>query len=210
MQAFYDCDSFTSVTIPDSVTSIESGAFSGCDHLASFNSKFASADKRCLIIDGVLNCFAPAELTEYTIPDNVTSIGDSAFGSCTKLTRVSIPNSVTSIGSWAFGYCTSLTSIDIPNSVTMIAGGAFRTCESLTSITIPESVTHIGEFAFYNCSKLVSLYCKPTTPPNLKSINAFGGNANGMQIFVPSESIGYYTADPVWGVLAWKIAACNF
>ncbi len=84
------------VTIPNSVTSIGKGAFSGC-----------------------------TGLTSVTIGNSVTSIGEWAFSGCTGLTSVTIPNSVTSIGSDAFSSCTGLTSITIPNSVTSIGEDAF-------------------------------------------------------------------------------------
>ncbi len=69
---------------------------------------------------------------------SVTSIGSSAFESCSSLTSVTIPDSVTSIGSGAFYDCSSLTSITIPNSVTSIGSDAFSWCESLTSVHISD------------------------------------------------------------------------
>ena len=149
--AFYGCSSLTSVTIGDSVTTIGYQAFDGCSSLQEFRGKFASEDGRCLIIDGVLNYFAPAGLTEYTIPDSVTSIESSAFSGCSSLTSVTIPDSVTTIGRFAFDDCSSLTSVTIPDSVTTIGDSAFSGCSSLTSVTIPDSVTTIGSFAFCNC-----------------------------------------------------------
>ena len=126
--AFYECTSLTSVTIPDSVTSIDEWAFYNCTSLAS-----------------------------VTIGDSVTSIGDYAFYNCRSLESITIPDSVTSIGNYAFQNCTSLTSITIPDSVTSIGNDAFYNCRSLESITIPDSVTSIGARAFYGCTSLTSI-----------------------------------------------------
>ena len=109
--AFIDCISLTSIAIPDSVTSIGNSPFRGCYNLTEFCGKYSSSDSRCLIVDGVLNSFAPAELTQYSIPDNVTSIGINAFRGCTSLTSIIISDSVTSIVNGAFYDCTSLSSI---------------------------------------------------------------------------------------------------
>ncbi len=124
----YYCRSLTSVTIPNSVTSIGKYAFGDC-----------------------------SGLTSVTIGNSVTSIGEWAFGGCSSLTSVTIPNSVTSIGDWAFGVCSSLTSVTIPNSVTSIGEGTFYECSSLTSVTIGNSVTSIGHQAFYGCTGLTSV-----------------------------------------------------
>ena len=110
-EAFCWCESLTSVTIPDSVTEIGDYAFSNCSSLQEFKGKFASEDGRCLIIDCVLYSFAPAGLTEYTIPDSVTTIEYATFDDCSSLTSVTIPDSVTTIGTQAFRGCSSLTSV---------------------------------------------------------------------------------------------------
>ncbi len=156
-RAFYDCENLTSVTISDSVTTIGSLAFKSCISLKEFKGEFASADGRCLIIDGTLNSFAPYGLTEYIIPDSVTSIGEWAFYDCENLTSVIIPNSVTSIGERAFYDCENLTSVIIPNSVTSIGELAFSFCDNLTSVTIGSSVTSIGNSAFWGCDNLTSI-----------------------------------------------------
>ena len=88
---------------------------------------------------------------DITIPSSITSIGISAFRTCSGLTSVTIPNSVTSIGSEAFDGCRGLTSVTIPNSVTSIEAFVFNSCSSLTSVTIPNSVKSIGQNAFQYC-----------------------------------------------------------
>lgn len=181
--AFYGCRSLKSVVIPGSVTSIGICAFSYCTDLESFQGNFASPDKRCLIVDGVLTSFAPAHLTEYSIPATVTSIGYYAFYSCSALKSIVIPNSVTSIGICALYRCSALTSIDIPNSVTTIGNYAFSGCSALTSVEIPASVTSIGYYAFYCCTSLISV----TIPASVTSI--------GFGCFMRCEKLDMLTAE---------------
>ena len=166
------CGKQGAYTIPNSVTSIEEGAFDEC-----------------------------RRLTSVTIPNSVTSIGVGAFINCCSLTSVKIPKSVASIGFGAFSSCHSLTSIEvanddpnyssidgvlfnkqqtvliqcpcgkqgaytIPNGVTSIEDSAFSGCRNLTSVTIPNSVTSIEECAFFECRRLTSV----TIPNSVASI----------------------------------------
>ena len=163
-EAFYDCDSLTSIVIPDSVTVIGNEAFYDCDSLTSItvdenNTAFASIDGNLYNKDKttLIQYAIGKTATEFTIPDDVTSIGSSAFESCDSLTSIVIPDSVTSIGEDAFAWCDSLTSVTIGNSVTSIGDEAFAWCYSLTSVTIPDSVTSIGSSAFSSCYSLTSV-----------------------------------------------------
>ncbi len=174
--AFSGCWRLTSVSIPNSVTSIGGNAFSSCYGLTSIvvaedNSRYDSRDNCNAIIETQTNTLI-AGCSETTIPNSVTSIGESAFAGCSGLTSgsgltsVTIPNSVTSIGREAFVNCSGLTSVTIPNSVTSIGDWAFRGCWGLTSVTIPNSVTSIGFGAFEGCSGLTSV----TIPNSVTSI----------------------------------------
>ena len=149
--AFRNCSSLTSVTIPNSVTSIGSSAFRNCSSLTSVTIP------NSVTSIGEWAFYGCSGLTSVTIPNSVTSIGESVFEDCSGLTSVTIPNSVTSIGNYAFYNCTGLTSVTIPNSVTSIGNSAFSSCSGLTSVTIPSSVTSIGESAFWDCSGLTSV-----------------------------------------------------
>ena len=112
----------TSVTIPDSVTSIPDAAFVNC-----------------------------SQLTNISIPNSVTSIGSFAFEGCTKLESITLPSSLLTISEFLFYDCSQLTTIHIPDSVSSIRQYAFYNCRNLKTIRIPVSVTSIGSYAFDDC-----------------------------------------------------------
>lgn len=112
----------TSVTIPDSVTSIDDNAFGFC-----------------------------SQLTNISIPNSVTSIGFSAFAHCTSLKSITLPSSLNSISEALFSGCSQLTTIHIPDAVPSIQSYAFYNCGNLETIRIPVSVTSIGGCAFAGC-----------------------------------------------------------
>lgn len=108
---FQSCDALTSVTISsDKLNSVGDSVFYSCKNLKEINGAWASSDKRCFVIGGKINSFAPAELTEYTIPEGVTAIGIQAFAQYS-LERITISESVISIGPSAFYFTKSLKTI---------------------------------------------------------------------------------------------------
>ena len=113
--------------------------------LKSIKCRYSSKDGRCIVMDGNLVDFAPGGLTEYTIPNGVTSIagecdydcqGYTAFSDCTELQKITIPSTVTRIGDGAFRGCTGLTSIIMSDNVTEIGADAFAWCSNLKSVTV--------------------------------------------------------------------------
>lgn len=120
--AVFPNSAVTSVTIPDSITSIPDAAFVNC-----------------------------SQLTNISIPNSVTYIGFSAFSSCTSLKSITLPSSLSFISGSLFSGCSQLTTIHIPDSVSSIGSYAFYNCGELETIRIPVSVTFIRDFAFDGC-----------------------------------------------------------
>ena len=192
-------EKITSVTIPDSVTSISPYAFYYCENLKSVT--IGNGVTRIYNL-AFANC---ANLQNVTIGNNVSYIGYEAFGACDSLTSVTIPDSVTFIDDRAFSSCVSLTQISVDENnpyyisidgnlytkdgktmmqyatgkkdasfsildgVTRIDVDAFACAKNLTTITIPDSVISIGEFAFSDCTSLTSV----TIPDSVTSIGEF-------------------------------------
>ncbi|MBR1560206.1 MAG: leucine-rich repeat protein [Clostridia bacterium] len=113
------------VVIPDGVTVIGPGAFSGCE-----------------------------SVTRVTIPRGVTTIGFEAFCACFGVTELVLPDTVVTIGGEAFADMENLTRVVMPEGVEYIGDWAFSRCYSLTDLSIPASVTYIGEDAFRYCVEL--------------------------------------------------------
>ena len=156
--AFYGCKSLTSITIPSSVVTIIGNSFYGWHGILNNESKAFIYEDHVLFNKNKTTLIAyRAKGTNYTIPNSVRTIGDSAFCGCDSLTSINIPNSVRTIGDSAFMWCKSLANINIPNSVTTIGDSAFWGCDSLTNINIPNSVTTIGNSAFAFCNSLTSI-----------------------------------------------------
>ena len=145
--AFEDCPSITEITV------------------STENTTYRSNENCIITIEGgalVLGC------QTSIIPNDgsIKSIHNNAFSSCIRLTEITIPESVTSIGDYAF-QGTSLSSVIIPDSVTHIGIAAFRDCQLLESAVLPSNLTTISELMFYECTSLSSI----TIPASVTTID---------------------------------------
>ena len=181
-EAFNGCTALTTVILPEDITYIGDAAFSGCAALATVSTSTENPQEGIHFPESITsygkNALARVPITEFTLPNNMTTVPDGLFQGCTALKSVTLHNGVTSIGLRAFEGCTELKSIVLPDEVTTIAQGAFKG-SGLTSITIPQNVTLLGELdghtsdygVFQGCASLE----KVTLPATLKAIgmNAF-------------------------------------
>ncbi len=126
--AFYNCSALTDLTIPKSVTFIAASTFYNC-----------------------------SSLTEMTVPNGVTNLDAYTFYNCTSLKRVTIPGSVLSLGNNTFGYCTALTEVTIPEGLTTIGDSAFSDCSSLKTLQLSGTVNYAGSRMVINCLALTAV-----------------------------------------------------
>ncbi len=148
--AFSYCEKITSISIPNSVKEIGEWAFANCKSLTSISLP-------CNITEINKSLLSRTNIKSITIPNGVRVIGEYAFAECPNLTSIVLPNSVLSIENHAFEGCKELSSITLSNNLTSIGIDAFRRCEHLSSIVLPDSLASIGEWAFADCISLKSI-----------------------------------------------------
>ena len=148
--AAFEKSPLKTLTIPSGVTSIGNGAFSN-SHLTSIQ----LPDGAQL---GAMLFYQCYELTDVTLPADLTVIGDSMFENCTKLTHVTIPSGVTRIERETFAMCGALEEIRLPEGVESIGVIAFSGCVAMTGAYLPRSLTTIESGAFSACRSLTDVY----------------------------------------------------
>ena len=119
----------TSVTLPDTLETIDVEAFCHCVNLETVH-----------------------------FPDGLWMIGADAFSFCSSLTRLELPDSLTTVELRAFWQCTSLSEVVFPENLTWIRTRAFAGCTSLTRVVLPEKVTTVDDDAFGECEGLTEIY----------------------------------------------------
>lgn len=149
--AFRNCSQLESITLPQSLVSIDNYAFRNCSGLkslaipASVTRIGNSAFRFC------------SSLTLIAVPEGVTAIGKEVFYHCDHLESITLPKGITEVGDYAFAYCTALADVKLSNRLASIGDYAFAYCKELSNVTVPEEVKRIGQGAFQGCDRLASI-----------------------------------------------------
>lgn len=182
--AFKNCSQLTSIALPDQVTELGNGAFSGSGLTAitlpanitkigtycfwgCTNMKSANIQAQLTAIPE--GAFSQADLNEVTIPNTVTEIGTAAFQFCYSLNNIKGLYHVTKIKDYAFNMCKALESINLPATLQSMDIQSLSNCDKLTTITIPASVSYIGKSAFINDASLTSILVEPASESYLSA-----------------------------------------
>ena len=191
--------------IPNSVTCIESGSFSGC---SSVTSVVIPNSVKYIRSDAFLDC---TNLTAVHITDlakwcNISFASNTSnplyyakklYLNGVEIKDLIIPNNVKEILLRTFK-CLDLTSVTIPNSVTSIGNEAFDGCSGLTSVNIGNGVKSIGNYAFRNCAELTDVYCYAENVPSTQSYAFDGSYIEYATLHVPAASVEQYKATAPW------------
>jgi len=237
-RAFEQCRNLKTIDIPNTVTFIDEMAFLGCGGLTAINViDVGATNGHYNSEDGVLFnkdktsllLYPQSKQGDYTVPnsvirieesaftgragltsvnmgDHVTYIGRSAFEGCTNMRSIRFKNSVPTIGIYAFYKCTGLTSVKIPYGVTSIGGWAFDQCSALQSVSIPSTVSSIENSAFWYCTALTSITNYATTPQTIDFSVFDLVDKSACTLYVPAESIDAYRAAEYWSAFEHIVA----
>ena len=211
--AFEWCTALTSVTIPNTVTTIKSFAFAECENLRDLaiycggvhfhDSGTGSGDinsfKSCKKLTNVYisDLQKWCSITYDKIESSPLYYAKHLFLNGKEITDLVIPENVTSISDFAFYGCESIKTLTLTNGVTSIGEQAFYGCTGLTSLVIPANVTNISANAFAS-SLLKNVVVKSSTPPLLKGSAFNTPTANHGTLFVPNGTWDAYAFDNVW------------
>lgn len=178
--AFSECKNLKSVTIPDSVTDLAGYSFADCPKLASV--KIGKGIKK-LNSCTFSNC---TSLSNVSLPNGLVELYYSVFKNCDALTSITLPSSLKIIGEYAFSDCDGLKEFVIPDTVTTVKDNAFSKCNNLEKITVGANITEIPSRFVQECSNLKTVVFKSKKIKAFRSY-AFNGCTSLNNVTIPSS-----------------------
>ena len=161
--AFINCMSLSSLTIPSTVEIIDTKyAFGNQSQNTSpwWESYSANTNNHygnIVYINDVAVAATSTTVSTFNFKENTKCIAGGCFNNYTNFSTINIPSTVKYIGNSAFYGCSNLSQLTLNEGLEIIEGQTFRQCEKLTSVTIPNSVTTLGSYAFSDDSGLTSV-----------------------------------------------------
>jgi len=164
--AFEYGSSMTALTIPKTVTSVSTSAFTNATGLASLTICDGERNLSISLPNSPLTqLYLGRNITNYgafkgatnltlTVGDNITDLKDGLFAGATNLKSIALPECLASIGKSFFYNCNALITVNIPGNMTEIKAYTFQNCKSLKSVHIPNNITAIRYQAFSGCDNL--------------------------------------------------------
>lgn len=177
-EAFYECRSLTSITLPASVTAIGEESFRYCSSLRSVS-------------------MAEQGGSAYASMSAAPGIGKQAFYYCSALQQMSFPGKITYIGEQAFQNCAVLSEVQLPEGVTSIGPRAFYQCAGLKHLGLPSTLQAMESEAFAECGSLERVNC-PIAEPLPIDITVFWNVPSACVLCVPEGSLMAYLTATRW------------
>ena len=186
---YFPCGRTGGYTIPNTVETLYQYSF------------YYSNLQEIIISDNVTNipdyCFSNATISNFTLPQNIKSIGTNSFAYNHKLESVSLPPAVEQIGENCFSGCEKLVFIDFSPLCKNISESTFSYCISLESFTIPEGVETIERNAFLKCKSLSRVYLPSTIKYIISPFDSCSPNlelykSNKLTSFISKDNLLFY------------------
>ena len=213
---FRNCDSLTSVTIPDGVTTLPNDCFYDCNNLHEVNlpnfltsmgsSCFGYCDLYELHFPGTLRgvsdyCFSNNKnLTKIVFADGPTYVGYYSFSNCERLGEsepVTLPSSMRTLYDYSFRGCANMIAVNLNEGLENIYSYAFSGCKTLKEVTLPSSLIYCLNYPFYGCSGIESISSLALLPPTVRNY-VITYEARNIQLRVPLWSFQEYMTTPGW------------
>ncbi|MDR1004004.1 MAG: leucine-rich repeat protein [Prevotellaceae bacterium] len=169
-----------SLTLPSTLVEVGGVAFEGCSNLEAVYGPNTSEDHRCVVFGTQLRSLAARKgmPANYSIPDNITSIGYMAFSHCSEIESITMGDQVTELG-----------------------GYDFYDCPNLKSVTLSAGIKRINSYnPFLDSSNLESIYCRAVMPPSYNDTQM--REYPNLKFYVPEQSLELYKNHPSWGLFA--------